>query len=176
MSAETIFRACAVAAVVLAGSGGCRRSAKKRCISQLKGFEYLLTLYAEDHDGAYPSHLGELIPRYLMARDAALFLCREGGHAVAFSPADLPPDANDASGVFCPEHTDYCYVSGLVSTGNGDWVIMFDRTSHTGGIRNVVHLGMAVTSMREGELARMLDRTLREAKAAGLDPKVWGYD
>ena len=48
-------------------------------------------------------------------------------------------------------------------------------TRPRGGVRNVARLGGQVVSMSEEKLKRELGSTLREARAAGYDAKVWGY-
>jgi hypothetical protein len=97
------------------------------------------------------------------------------GDAVEFTRADLPPGAEDATGVFGPEHTHYGLVSGLVSPDDYGRVYMFCKTSHPGGKRNVLWVGLgSVDTVSEEECTRLVEKAIREARAAGRDAKLWG--
>ena len=167
-----IVAACVIAAVVLARY--IRREQRRTvgCASCLKSLGYASGLYANDNDGEYPSDPGKLFPSY--TTDGRIFRPHVGT-AVVFTHADLPPGAKDASGVFGPEHTHYGFVSGLPSGADAAWVYMFCKTSHRGGKWNVLDVWGIVHAVSEEELEWLLETTLREARAAGHDAKVWGH-
>ncbi|MHC4504079.1 MAG: hypothetical protein ACYTFI_12295 [Planctomycetota bacterium] len=172
----TLVALLAVIIVAAVASHDRRREQRRRelCLSYLKNLSCVCYFYAKYNGGVYPSDLGRLYPDD--ADDGRVFICPSANRAVEFTDADLPPDAKDASGVFGPEHTDYAYVAGLnYYRAKPGWVLMFDKASHPGGVRNVALLGAGVCSMSEEELKRQLETTLREARAAGFDAKVWGY-
>ena len=188
MGAKRVLRACIVAALVagvaITGVVVVRKVVEHNnntlCVSCLSSIGYICHMYAEDSDGVYPPDLGKLLvlegySKHMYTDTGLLFICPSADHAVEFTHADLPPGVKDASGHLGPKHTDYAYVSGLTSAAKAWWVLAFDKTSHPGGVRNVARVGSDVVSMSEAQFKREIERTLREARAAGFDAKVWGY-
>ena len=97
--------------MALLGPGSAGVQAKKRalCLEHLSQMHALLTLYAAEHDGAFPAvpgatgseaPLSELVPRY--TTDTTIFTCPASG------AAELP-----AAQPFADRHTSYAYVMGL---------------------------------------------------------------
>ncbi len=174
-----VLRLCACCVVMMGLLVGCNRHGDgndriRKCVSQLKSLAYVCHMYAEDHEDKYPPDFGELFgPTYVS--DGRLFLCSGVGSAVEFTKTGLPSGPEDVSGVLGPRHTDYGYVSGLATDGDPGWVLVFDKASHPGGVRNVAHLGGHITAMSERELKQRLKATLEEARARGHDARVWGY-
>ncbi len=87
------------------------------------------------------------------------------------------------------EHTDYAYFAGItvddeIWTLHKDepwalrmskWILIFEKHANHGEMRNVILLSGHVVPMTDTALKERLERTLREARAAGFDAKVWGY-
>ncbi len=149
------------------------RTRKSICVSCLRNIVYGCYIYVDDFDGCFPDNPGRLYPCLLS--DSRLFICPNAESAVRFVDAELPPGAKDAGSVFGPHHTSYAYVAGLTDKAKSSCVLFFDKTPHPGGVRNVAFVGGNVMTYSEAQFKRELERTLREARAAGFDAKIWGY-
>ena len=152
------------------------QEAREPCHNHLRNLYCVCRLYADERGGELPRDLRSLlIENYTAA--PYLFLCPNASRAVLASLADMPKGPGDASLNF-DGHTDYGYVSGLTTAGKPTWILIFDKYPHPGGIRNVrlVHMNVMRIEMTEDQFQRELATTLKEAKAAGYDVKVVGYE
>ncbi len=55
------------------------------------------------------------------------------------------------------------------------WLLLFEKHANHDGRRSGLLLDDSCGSMNEAGFRKRLERTLREARAAGFDAKVWGY-
>ena len=174
----------ALLAVIVAGavalcSMRIRRRRRETCISQLKNLYVFLWPYRNDK-GETPDHLGRLIPEYCSSPRA--FICPSSGRAALHIPYGVKiwtPEGQKILDSLGPEHTDYGHVAGIPlkeeEGGRPSWIILFEKEGNHDGGHHVLLLEYRVLLLTEAEFRQRLAQTLREARAAGLDAKVWGY-
>ena len=87
-----------------------------------------------------------------------------------------------------PKHTDYAYVAGIEQKADmwklhgheawaqrkSRWVFIYEKHANHGGMRNVILLEGQIVRMTDARFRERLEQTLREARAAGMDVKIWG--
>jgi prepilin-type N-terminal cleavage/methylation domain-containing protein/prepilin-type processing-associated H-X9-DG protein len=102
--------------------------ARFRCAQQLQQMHAALTLFAAEHEGAFPSPdgaltsepaLSQLVPLY--TTDTAVFICPGSGHSAL--PGAQP---------FADRRCSYAYVAGLKSTAAPDQPLVSDARAGTG--------------------------------------------
>lgn len=175
---------------------------KQKCIGHIKTLSFLLWKYWDD-EGEFPDHLGRLLPGY--SDPIRFICPSAGRAVPLRLPEGVKtwsPEGRRILDGFGPEHTDYAFVTALnlnvkakrifdeqgnhVATVHPPrvetwdprtrkWLLVFEKEGNHDGERNVSLLDRRVLSLTEAEFKQQLERTLREARAAGLDAKVWGY-
>ncbi len=98
-----------------------------------------LRLYAQDHDGAYPSETSDTGEKIMNANDAfrCLFpnyLQNEKIFMVAGSPVGKTADNNISSpaAILKAGENHWAYISGLNTTSNSEWPLVVDHTDGSG--------------------------------------------
>ena len=114
-------------AILGSGSAGVQAKNRALCLQHLEQMHTVLTLYAAEHDGAFPVvpgavhaevPLSELVPRY--TTDTTIFTCPASGDAEL--PGALP---------FAHRRTSYAYVMGLKTDAAADAMLVSDARVDT---------------------------------------------
>jgi prepilin-type N-terminal cleavage/methylation domain-containing protein/prepilin-type processing-associated H-X9-DG protein len=104
------------------GTAWAQGRAKARCAAQLQQMHAALTLFAAEHDGAFPDAptattsepaLSQLVPLY--TTDTSIFICPGSGHA-----------ALTGAQPFASRQCSYAYVAGLKSDAGHDTPLASD--------------------------------------------------
>ena len=160
------WRGCVVAicaALLLAAAGifglaDKREDARRsKCRANLRCLGVAFYVFATDHDERFPKSLAELFPRYV--QDGHLLVCPSARKATVITYEDLPAGAEDASGVFTDEHTDYEYVAGLTPKSPTYCVLAHDKIDNHDEFVSVLFLDGHVRGMTPAELQQALERT-----------------
>ncbi|MHC4201778.1 MAG: hypothetical protein ACYSU0_17460 [Planctomycetota bacterium] len=175
---------------------------KHRCIGNTKTLSFCLWRCWGD-DREFPDNLNKLL--FVCVDSGSCICPSAGRAVRLLLPdgvkASSPQGQRIVDG-FGPKHTDYGFVTGLnldvkperkfdeegnhvatiypprVETWDPhvrDWLFVFEKEGNHDGKRNVALLDCSVGSLTEAQFKECLERTLREARAAGFDAKVWGY-
>jgi len=183
---------------------GYKRDHKGRCIGHVRTLSYCLWSYStHDDGGTFPDHLGRLLYDYLHPIQLICPSAhRAVPLRLPYGVKAWTPEGRKVLAGFGPAHTDYGFVAGLnlniepdrrydeegkhiatvlpprVETWDPhirDWLLVFEKEGNHDGERNVSLLDSRVLSLTEAQFKQRLEQTLREARAAGFDAKVWGY-
>ncbi len=135
------------AAMILPALARARQSAMRVvCVSNLRQVGLGCMMWAEDHDGEYPSSLAleELYPKYLSLN---VLVCPSAGDEVTTA------EEIDTKG-------SYIYVPGLNRGSPPDAVLVYDREDNHGGEgRNVLFADGHAEWVREDEFSELLNRS-----------------
>ncbi len=119
---------CACAFMFGPGTAWSQSRAKVRCAQQLQQMHVVLTLFAAEHDGAFPAAgesrtsepaLSQLVPLY--TTDTTIFICPGSGHSAL--PGAQP---------FADRRCSYAYIAGLKRDAAADQVLVSDAQLGTG--------------------------------------------
>lgn len=135
----------------------------------LRGIGQALLIYADEHKGDFPPHVGVLFADGMVQPD----------QLVSKAQPDAPPPAyqgEQPTGNYTFGDFHFVYLQSHGTNARGDSILAFGR-AHPNGARNVLFADCSVRAMRDAQFLEHVRRDNTESRAnrpQQIDPNVFG--